>query len=179
MDERVAACQDLLNMINGDKNFLDKVITGVESWSFAYDPETKCQSSELVGKHSPWLKKLCFQNSKVKKMLMVFFDSQGIVQKEFLQEGCTVNAEYYKGVLDRLISHIRQVRPALYRTHDFFLLHNNALAHLAAKIWQFLTQKQVATLNHPSYSPDLSPPNYFLFPKVKLQLWMTAFYNAI
>jgi len=26
MDKRVAACQDLLNMINGDKNFLDKVI---------------------------------------------------------------------------------------------------------------------------------------------------------
>ena len=31
MDERFAACQDLLNMINGDKNFLDKVITGDES----------------------------------------------------------------------------------------------------------------------------------------------------
>ena len=31
MEERVAACQDLLNMINGDKNFLDKVITGDES----------------------------------------------------------------------------------------------------------------------------------------------------
>jgi hypothetical protein len=46
MDERVAACQDLLNMINGDKNFLDKVITGDESWCFAYDPETKSQSSE-------------------------------------------------------------------------------------------------------------------------------------
>jgi len=26
------------------------------------------------------------------------FDSQGIVHKEFVQEGCTVNAEYYKGV---------------------------------------------------------------------------------
>jgi len=25
------------------------------------------------------------------------------VHKEFVQEGCTVNAEYYKGVLDRLI----------------------------------------------------------------------------
>jgi histone-lysine N-methyltransferase SETMAR len=35
---------------------------------------------------------------------------------------------------------------------------------------QFLTQKQVATLNHPPYSPDLSHPDYFLFPKVKLQL---------
>ena len=42
--------------------------------------------------------------------------------------------------------------------------------HSAAIIRQFLTQKQVATLNHPPYSPDLSPPDYFLFPKVKLQL---------
>jgi len=55
----------------------------------------------------------------VKTMLIVFFDSQGIVHKEFVQEGCTVNAEYYKGVLDRLISRIRRVRPALYRTRDF------------------------------------------------------------
>ena len=42
--------------------------------------------------------------------------------------------------------------------------------HSAAIIRQFLTQQQVATLNHPPYSPDLSPPDYFLFPKVKLQL---------
>jgi len=53
MDERAAACQDLLNMINADKNFLDKVITGDESWYFTYDPETKRQSSKWVGEHSP------------------------------------------------------------------------------------------------------------------------------
>ena len=46
----------------------------------------------------------------------------------------------------------------------------NAPAHSVAIIRQFLTQKQVATLNQPPYSPDLSPPDYFLFPKVKLQL---------
>ena len=56
MDERVATCQDLLNKINGDKNFLDKVITGDKRWCFAYDPETKRQSSEWVGEHSPWPK---------------------------------------------------------------------------------------------------------------------------
>jgi histone-lysine N-methyltransferase SETMAR len=72
-------------------------------------------------------------------------------------------------VLDRLISRIRRVRSALYLTRDFFLLHN-APVHSAAKIRQSLAQKQVATLNHPPYSPDLSPANYFLFPKVKLQL---------
>ena len=105
----------------------------------------------------------------------MFFDSQGIVHKEFLQEGCTDNAEYYKGVLDRLISRIRRVRPAVYRTRDFFLLHNNAPAHSVPIIRQFLTQKQVATLNHSAYSPDLSPPDYFLFSKPKLQLKASRF----
>jgi len=157
MDERVSECQDLLNMINGD-NFLDKVIMGDESWCFAYDPETKRQSSEWVGEHSPRPKKLRFQKSKVKTMLILFFDSQGIVHKQFVQEGCTVNAEYYIGVLYRLISRIRRVRPALYSTRDFFLLHDNAPAHSAAKIRQFMIKKQVAILNHPPQSPDLSPP---------------------
>jgi len=39
-------------------------------------------------------------------MLLMVFDSQGIVHQEFMQEGCTLNAQYNKGVLDPLISHI-------------------------------------------------------------------------
>jgi len=103
-------------------------------------------------------------------MLIVFFDSQGIVHKEFVQEGCAVNAEYYKGVLDRLILRIRRVRPALYRTRDIFLPYDKAPAYSTAKIRQFLTQKQVATLNQSPYSSDFCPPDYFLFPKVKMEL---------
>jgi hypothetical protein len=30
--------------------------------------------------------------------------------------------------------------------------------------------KNVTTLYHPSYSPDLSPPDYFLFPELKMKL---------
>jgi histone-lysine N-methyltransferase SETMAR len=33
-----------------------------------------------------------------------------------------------------------------------------------------LTQKNVTTLYYPPYSPDLSPPDYFLFPKLKMTL---------
>jgi len=33
-----------------------------------------------------------------------FFDSKGVVHKEFVLEGKTVNAEFYKGVIDSLIS---------------------------------------------------------------------------
>jgi hypothetical protein len=32
---------------------------------------------------------------------------------------------------------------------------------------EFLARKQVCKLNHSPYSPDLSPCDYFLFPKLK------------
>jgi transposase len=51
-------------------------------------------------------------------------------------------------------------------------LHDNAPAHKAASVWQFLTPKCVTTLYHPPppYSPDLSQSGYFLFPKLKMKL---------
>jgi len=35
---------------------------------------------------------------------------------------------------------------------------------------QFLARKMVPVLDYPRYSPDLSPPDYFLFPKSKMEL---------
>jgi len=35
---------------------------------------------------------------------------------------------------------------------------------------QFLAQRKVTVLDHPPYSPDLAPADYFLFPKVKSHL---------
>jgi hypothetical protein len=55
-----------------------------------------------------------------------FFDSQSIVHKEFVPAGKTVNAEFYKGVMDRLLKHIQLVCPAAFCSQDFFLLHDNA-----------------------------------------------------
>jgi hypothetical protein len=50
---------------------------------------------------------------KIEHDANIVFDSQGIVHEAFAQEDCTVHAEYYNGVLDRLISRIRRVRPSL------------------------------------------------------------------
>jgi len=46
-------------------------------------------------------------------------------------------------------------------------LHDNAPAHKAASVCQLLTPKNVRTLYHPPYSPDLSESDYFLFPNWK------------
>jgi hypothetical protein len=56
------------------------------------------------------------------------------VHKEFVPAGKTVNAEFYKGVLDHLLKLIHRVRPAAFCSRDFFLLHDNALAHQAASV---------------------------------------------
>ena len=42
--------------------------------------------------------------------------------------------------------------------------------HIAASVCQFLTPKNVTTPYHPQYSPDVSPPDYFLFLKLKIKL---------
>jgi len=72
--------------------------------------------------------------------------------------------------MDRLLKRIQRVRPAAFWSRDFFLLHDKAPAHMATSVCQFLTQKNVTTLYHPPHSPDLSPTDYFLFPKLKMKL---------
>jgi len=99
-----------------------------------------------------------------------FFDSQGTVHKEFVPEGKTVNAEFYKGVMDRLLKLIQRVRQAAFCSRDFFLLHDNAPAYKAATACQFLTPKKVTTLYQPPHSPALCPPDYFQLPKLKMKL---------
>jgi hypothetical protein len=64
-------------------------------------------------------------------MMIIFFDSLGVLHKEFVPEGKTVNLEFYKEIMDRLLMRIERVRPAAFCSRDFFLLHDNAPAHKA------------------------------------------------
>jgi hypothetical protein len=84
-------------MADADRKFLNKIITGYETWCFAYDPKSKRQSSEWVGETTPRPKKLKFQSSRMKTLCIIFFfGSQGVFHKEFVPERKTLNAEFYK-----------------------------------------------------------------------------------
>ena len=80
-EDLVTSCQDIIAMADADKHFLNKIISGNETWCFACDPKTKRESSEYVGVTSHRPKKLKFQRSLIKTMLIIFFDSQGLVHK--------------------------------------------------------------------------------------------------
>jgi hypothetical protein len=114
------------------QKFFNKIITGDEPWCFACDPETKRQSSEWVGETSPRPKKLKFQMSRIKTTLIIFFLLSRHSAQEFVPEAERVNAEFYKGVMDRLLKRIQRLRPAAFCSRHLFLLQDNARAHKAA-----------------------------------------------
>ena len=124
---------------------------------------------------SPRPKKSCMQRSQVKVMLITFFNHQGMVHHEFVPQGQTVNQHFYKEVLTRLVNKIRQKQRTSWAGKTWILHHDNAPAHTALSVKQFLVSKEITTLHHSPYSPDLAPCDFFLFPKLKGILKGTRF----
>jgi hypothetical protein len=67
-EDGVTSCQDIA-MADTDKNLFNKIITGDETWCFAYDPETKRQSSKWVDETSHRPKKQKFQKFRIKTII--------------------------------------------------------------------------------------------------------------
>jgi len=95
-------CTELCQLASNDETFLSRVITSDESWVYGYDPETKQQSSQWKSPTSPRSKKVGQVKSNLKSMIITFFDNKGIVHKEFVPTGQTVNSGFYCEVLRRL-----------------------------------------------------------------------------
>ena len=167
-DNRRDVSLDILQRIESDREFLSNVITGDESWIFEYDPETKRQSQEWHTSSSPRPKKARMSKSKIKTMLICFFDSHGVVHKEFVPQGQTVNQHFYRAVLERLRKRVARVRPDIKDT--WMLHHDNAPCHTALSVTEFLARKSIPVVPQPPYSPDLSPCDFFLFPRLKSKL---------
>ena len=165
--QRVTVCLNIIELLEDDPDLPGRVSTGDESWIFEYDPETKRQSRQWKSPASPRPKKARMSKSKVKVMLIAFFDIKGIVHFEFLPQGQTVNQYVYKEILRPLMRSVRDTRRDLWENNAWVLHHDNTPAHSALSIRQFLAETNVPTMEQPPYPPDLAPCDFFLFPKLK------------
>ncbi|UYV65564.1 hypothetical protein LAZ67_3004710 [Cordylochernes scorpioides] len=98
-----------LEATTDDPELLKRIITGDETWIYGFDSETTQQASEWRFKNELRPKKARKAPSKVKVMLTVFFDYPGIVHHEFQQQGSTITADFYLGVL-RFVALTRKQR---------------------------------------------------------------------
>lgn len=96
-----------------------------------------------------------------------------IVHKEFVPQGQTVNQHFYREVLEKLRKRVIRVRPNI--KNNWVLHHDNAPCHTAISINEFLASKNIPVAPQPPYSPDLSPCDFFLFPRLKNHLKGTHF----
>ena len=94
-------------------------------------------------------------------------DIRGIVHYDFVPTGQTVNQVYYLEVLKRLREKVRQKRPERFTNNSWILHHDNAPAHTALSVREFLATKQITVLEYLPYSPDIALSDFLLFPKIK------------
>jgi hypothetical protein len=111
-------------------------------------------------------KGVSLQKSKFKTILITFFDKQDVP----VPEGQTVNSVLYVEVTRRLLKRISRARPQLRAEGSWFLLHDSVPSHSSLVVKTFLARHYVVEISPPSYSHDLAPGDFFLFPKVKTAL---------
>ena len=95
----VQVCHDILKRLEIEAGLLSKVVTSDESWIFEYNPLTKWQSLQWKSASSPRPKKARLFKSKIKVMLIVFFNVHKIVHLEFLPQNQTIKQNIYKDIL--------------------------------------------------------------------------------
>ena len=96
----------------------------------------------------------------------VFLRSQGVVHYEFIAQGKTVNQQCYLEMLIRLRNLFGGKDPesALIIGFSTMIMPH---AHDALRVREFLAKNCITEMDHPPYSPDLVPCNFWLFPKLK------------
>ena len=167
--ERVKSSRELLAAWRGEKNFLDRIVTGDETWFHYYEPETKFQSSQWKRKHEPVPIKPKSAPSAGKRMATVFWDMQGILSIDWLPEKTTINSDYYIQELEDLREAIKRKRRGKL-SRGVLLQHDNARPHVSKQTKETIHRLGFECVPHPPYSPDLAPSDYWLFGEMKRPL---------
>jgi hypothetical protein len=92
-----------------DTSMLNRIVTGDETWENHYQPEYK-ETSQFTSSFNENFK-VTSTRSAGKVMLIVFWESRGVLLAHFQKRGENVNSESYCEVLLKLRGAIRRKRP--------------------------------------------------------------------
>jgi len=137
-----------------------------ETWIRDFEPELKSQSSEWRGKGSSRPKKFKRAQSNVKQMMIFAYDCK---VTDRVPSGTTVTAADYRQFLQKLRRKMHANRPDLLE-NGVLILHDNTRPHLGKDVRELLDGYSWEVLTYPPYKPDMSPPEFDLFPKLKINM---------
>lgn len=168
--DRVSCCRELLDLARDpDVNFAERIVTGDESWIHHHDPETQMEARMWKHPDSPTAKRPLLKSSAGKVMMTVFWDRSGVLLVDYLPHRQTITGEYYADLMTKLREAIKQKRRGKL-TAGPLLLHDNAPVHKSRKAQAAIRRCNFEELNHPPYSPDIAPSDFYLFANLKRHL---------
>ena len=167
---RVECATANLTLLNADeKKFFARIVTGDETWLRCYDPESKQESMQWKHKNSPGPKKFLTQPASQKVMATIFWDCDGVLLLDYLPLKTTMTGTYYATLMKKLLDAVKEKRRGKLSA-GVLLLHDNAPAHRADISVVTIHECGFTQLDHPPYSPDLAPSDFFFFPNLKREL---------
>ncbi|GBP54872.1 Histone-lysine N-methyltransferase SETMAR [Eumeta japonica] len=167
---RLQTSKDFLELV-GDNidEICDRIVTVDETWVRQYDPESKQESMQWTKKGERPPKKFKVPKSASKLMATIFWDSEGVLLIDYLPKGTTMNGQYYANLLAQEREAVVQKRRGKLSRGVLFL-QDNASVHTVRVSRQALKDTGFSEIDHPPYSPDLAPSDYFLFSNLKKEL---------
>lgn len=166
--ERVRCSTEFLNRVSElGESFVRNIITMDESAVALHTPETKQRSKQWLPKGTPGPLKAKVQASRDKVMILAFFDCEGMIYTRIAEKGAKINSDYMIETVRLFLRRLRQKRRELYDSGDWLLHWDNCPIHKSRVVSEFIQEMGIKLLQHPPYSPDLAPADFFLFPKVK------------
>ena len=173
--ERVKLSIENLKLFEFDpEDFTARFITMDETWVHHFEPEYKQQSMQWKHPSSPTPKKAWVVPFAGKVMASIFWDAKGVLLMDFLGKGKTVTGVYYASLLDKVRVAIKEKRRGMLKKGVLFHA-DNAPAHSCAFALAKVHECGFQIVQHPPYSPNLAPSDYYLFPNLKKHLAGTRF----
>ena len=111
----------------------------------------------------PFLKQIITGDDQKKIVLSVWWDWKGMVFFELLPRNQTINSDVYCRQLNKLIAAVKEKRPELVNHRGVIFYYINATSHTSLSTRQKLLRLGWEVMLHSPYSPDLAPPDYYLF----------------
>ena len=109
-EHRVECCSNLIDFADQDRDELQRIVSGCESWCFQFNPEKKRQLNEFSSAEEHQVANVaCQENAD-------FFYATGTIQRKFVPGGTTVNNQYYLVLIERLYSRMGHVRNEKFET---------------------------------------------------------------
>ena len=153
-----------------DPCHLEEIVTGDETWIYYFQPDSKAKNKVWVSSEGDRPVIACRCKTSNRMLYGIFFDSKGPVLQIPVLKGSSVTGNFYReSVLTQLNDFYQKCRPFT-RIRGIKLLHDNTPAHKSATVQEYLKESGLDVLDHPPYSPDLSPCDFWLFPRLKEML---------